>query len=90
MDSLKCQTSTATPAEPGGLSLTLVFMKNNYGPIGAPVRLRWRNGVFVPESGEHPLDKAAKDQRAEEVFLALLDRFNRQRCGCSRRRCGPS
>ena len=27
----------------------LVFMKNNYGPIGARVLLRWKSGVFVPE-----------------------------------------
>jgi AAA domain/Bifunctional DNA primase/polymerase, N-terminal len=34
----------------------LVFMKNNYGPIGASVLLRWKNGVFVPEHGEGTIE----------------------------------
>jgi RecA-family ATPase len=56
----------------------LVFMKNNYGPIGARVLLRWKNGVFVPEPGEGTLEKAAAERRAEELFLTLLNRFNGQ------------
>jgi RecA-family ATPase len=53
----------------------LVFMKNNYGPIGAKVLLRWRNGVFVPEPGQGTIEKAAADRSAEDLFLFLLDRF---------------
>jgi hypothetical protein len=53
-------------------------MKNNYGPIGARVLLRWKSGVFVPEPREGSLEKAAAERRAEELFLTLLDRFNRQ------------
>ena len=56
----------------------LVFMKNNYGPIGARVLLRWKNGVFVPEPREGSLEKAAAERRAEELFLTLLNRFNGQ------------
>ena len=56
----------------------LVFMKNNYGPIGASILLRWKNGVFVPEAGEGTLEKAAAERRAEELFLTLLKRFNGQ------------
>jgi RecA-family ATPase len=53
----------------------LVFMKNNYGPIGARVLLRWRNGVFVPEPGQGTIEKAVAERKAEELFLMLLDRF---------------
>jgi RecA-family ATPase len=53
----------------------LVFMKNNYGPIGAKVLLRWKNGVFVPEPGEGTIEKAAADRNAELLFLALLGRI---------------
>jgi RecA-family ATPase len=53
----------------------LVFMKNNYGPIGARVLLRWKNGVFVPEPGQGTIEKAVAERKAEELFLMLLDRF---------------
>jgi RecA-family ATPase len=53
----------------------LVFMKNNYGPIGAKVVLRWVNGVFAPEPGQGTLQKAAAERKAEDVFLVLLDRI---------------
>ena len=56
----------------------LVFMKNNYGPIGARVLLRWKSGVFVPEPREGSLEKAAAERRAEELFLTLLNRFTGQ------------
>jgi RecA-family ATPase len=56
----------------------LVFMKNNYGPIGARVLLRWKGGVFVPEAAEGSLEKAAGERRVEELFLTLLNRFNGQ------------
>jgi RecA-family ATPase len=56
----------------------LVFMKNNYGPIGARVLLRWKDGVFVPEPGQGTLEKAAAERKAEELFLTLLGRFNGQ------------
>ena len=54
----------------------LLFMKNNYGPIGARVLLRWKNGVFVPEAAEGSLEKAAVERRAEELFLILLNQLN--------------
>jgi DNA polymerase bacteriophage-type len=52
----------------------LVFKKNNYGSISESIVLRWSNGLFLPASGA-PLDQAAKEAVAEEVFLALLGRF---------------
>jgi RecA-family ATPase len=53
----------------------LLFMKNNYGPVGARVLLRWKNGVFVPEPGQGTIEKAVAERKAEELFLKLLDRF---------------
>jgi RecA-family ATPase len=53
----------------------LAFMKNNYGPIGAKVFLRWRDGVFVPEPGEGSIEKAAAERNAEHLFISLLGRI---------------
>ena len=53
-------------------------MKSNYGPIAESVTLRWRNGVFIPEPKAGSLGKIAADTKADDVFLQLLDRFNRQ------------
>jgi RecA-family ATPase len=51
--------------------------KNNYGPLAAKMLLRWRDGVFLVEPGAG-VDQLAFKQRAEAVFLALLDQFERQ------------
>jgi RecA-family ATPase len=53
----------------------LLFMKNNYGPIGAKLLLRWKNGVFAPEPGQGTIEKAAAERATEHLFLSLLDRF---------------
>src|SRR3954470_24258050 len=75
--------------EPDPESRELVFMKNNYGPIGARVRLRWKNGVFVPEPAEGAIEKAAAERRGEELFLTLLNRFDGQ-CRNVSDKIGPS
>ena len=64
--------------EPDQTLRRLDFMKSNYGPIAESVTLRWRNGVFVPEPKAGSLEKIAADAKADDVFLQLLDRFNRQ------------
>ena len=70
--------TTAQGEEPDPELRELLFMKNNYGPIGARVLLRWKNGVFVPEPCEGSLEKAAAERRVEDLFLTLLTRFNGQ------------
>jgi RecA-family ATPase len=70
--------TTAQGEEPNPELRELLFMKNNYGPIGARVLLRWKNGVFVPEPAEGSLEKAAAERRVEDLFLTLLNRFNGQ------------
>jgi RecA-family ATPase len=54
----------------------IVFKKNNYGPISASVGLEYRSGLFLPVETE--LDVAVKGERAKNVFLTLLARFNAQ------------
>jgi RecA-family ATPase len=53
----------------------LEFKKNQYGPLGETVVLRYRNGLFLPEAGMSSLDKIARESKADEVFLDLLKRF---------------
>jgi RecA-family ATPase len=56
----------------------LVFKKNNYGPISQSVVLRYRDGLFLPEPTLSTLDKAARDQKIDEAFVALLRKFSEQ------------
>jgi RecA-family ATPase len=53
------------------------FKKNQYGPKGESMVLRYQRGLFLPEGGVSNLDKAARKVNAEDVFLALLGRFTR-------------
>jgi RecA-family ATPase len=56
----------------------LQFKKSNYGPISNNVTLRYRDGLFLPEAGTSSLDKLAREHQAEEVFLNLLARYERE------------
>jgi len=59
----------------------LEFMKSNYSAEAPPVRLFWRNGLFMPEKTLAmlpPLDRAALEQKARDLFMELLTRRNRQ------------
>ena len=49
----------------------LEVRKNNYGPSGEVIRMRWQNGVFVPVSAPSSLEKMAAERDAEDVFLRL-------------------
>lgn len=50
----------------------LEFKKNNYGPISESVILRWRDGVYLPEPKAGSIEKAAENQKVDDVFLRLL------------------
>ena len=54
----------------------LKFKKANYGPKGKPMRLRWRNGLFVPDTGDKSAE--ASQANAEIIFLSLLDAYTRE------------
>ena len=68
----------------------LAFKKNQYGPIGEPIILRYRNGLYLPEAGISGLDKLAAEQQAEEVFLGLLTQFTRQGRNVSHTKTAPT
>lgn len=53
-------------------------MKANYGRTGGEITMTWKEGVFVPDAAETGLDRMALDNRAERVFLRLLDEFTKQ------------
>jgi RecA-family ATPase len=54
----------------------LEFMKSNYGPKGKPMRLRWQNGLFIPDDGTKV--SASAQANAEIIFLGLLDACTRE------------
>jgi RecA-family ATPase len=56
----------------------LEWRKNNYGPVGENVLLRWRNGVYVPEPRAGSLEQLAADAKIDNLFLDLLRRFTKQ------------
>jgi RecA-family ATPase len=68
----------------------LEVMKSNYGPIGETIQLRWRDGLFIPVGAISNLEKAAAEQAAEQMFLALLDQFNRQGINTSAKPYAPN
>jgi RecA-family ATPase len=51
------------------------FKKNQYGPKGESIVLRYQHGLFLPEGGTSSLDKLAHQTKADELFLSLLHRF---------------
>jgi RecA-family ATPase len=53
----------------------LEFKKNQYGPLGETVVLRYGNGLFLPVAGMSNLDKLAREAKADELLLDLLKRF---------------
>jgi RecA-family ATPase len=53
----------------------LIFKKNQYGRKSAAIVLRYRDGLFLPESSISGLDKLAREAKAEQAFLDLLKRF---------------
>jgi RecA-family ATPase len=48
------------------------FKKNNYGPQGDMIQVRWEKGVFVPLIEPSGLDKVEQDANDDELFLKLL------------------
>ena len=69
---------TAAGEEPDPDLRELEFKKNQYDRKAERVLLRWKNGVFVPEPKPGSLETRAREQRADELFLSLLDRWNDQ------------
>jgi RecA-family ATPase len=64
---------------------TFQGMKANYGECGGKIDLEWKNGVFVPVNQPSGFSKLEAGQKADEVFLAILKRFNKQNRNASDR-----
>lgn len=50
----------------------LEFQKNQYGPLSEKVVLEWKDGMFLVKPGMNSIDKAARELKAENIFLYLL------------------
>lgn len=70
--------SAAPDEQPDNDMREIVFKKNQYGKLDETIVLKWTDGMYLPVRGLWSLDKAAAEQKADEVFLKLLKRFNAQ------------
>ncbi|MEY9428879.1 RecA-family ATPase [Bradyrhizobium ottawaense] len=52
---------------------TIEFKKNQYGPLGERVVVRYDNGVFIPDGGKTDVELAIINKLADDAFLELLD-----------------
>ncbi|MEH2517802.1 RecA-family ATPase [Bradyrhizobium sp. AZCC 1610] len=52
---------------------TIEFKKNQYGPLGERVVVRYQDGVFVPEGGKTDVELAMIHKVADNAFLDLLN-----------------
>src|SRR5262249_6258222 len=56
----------------------LACKKNQYGPSGTSIILRWQAGMFLPEPGISNLDRVAREAAVDDVFLNGLRMLIRQ------------
>jgi RecA-family ATPase len=63
--------------EPDGDLRELQFKKNQYGPIGETIVVRYQGGLFLPVPGAGSLERAAQDQADDDLFLSIFDQFDK-------------
>ena len=56
----------------------LQFKKNQYGPMGETIVVRYQSGLFVPVHGMTTLERAARETEIDGIFLDLLRTFEAQ------------
>ena len=56
----------------------LEFMKSNYSALSERVELVWQNGLYVPVRTPSAPEQAAKQAKADALFLSLLEKFTRK------------
>lgn len=56
----------------------LHFLKNQFGPLGLRIPLRWSNGLWLPPASSPDDAKAAVAEQMDELFMGLLRRFTAQ------------
>jgi RecA-family ATPase len=64
--------------QPDGDLRQLEFKKNQYGPIGETIVLRYQHGLFLPERGISNLEKVAREAAVDQAFIAGLETIIRQ------------
>ena len=52
---------------------TIEFKKNQYGPLGERVVVRYEDGIFKPDGGKTDVELAIINKNADDAFLNLLD-----------------
>jgi hypothetical protein len=50
-------------------------MKSNYGERSGKFDVEWKNGVFVRANASSGFGKLAAEQKADDIFLNLVARF---------------
>jgi RecA-family ATPase len=70
--------TTEKDEEPDPDLRVLEVMKANYGPVGETVMVQWKGGLFLPVAGISSMEKLAAEQKADDLFLELLDEFQGQ------------
>jgi RecA-family ATPase len=76
--------------QPDGDLRQLEFKKNQYGPRGKNIVVRYQNGLFIPERGISNLEKAAHEAEADRVFIDLLNRFRAAGINVNHKPTSPS
>jgi RecA-family ATPase len=49
------------------------FMKNQYGRLDNSIKVRYRNGVFVPDNGQAEVQRAVVTSKINETYLHCLN-----------------
>jgi RecA-family ATPase len=57
--------------QPDGDIRELQFKKNQYGPSGESIVVRYQRGLFLPEGGLSTIEQAARDQAAETALVTI-------------------
>ncbi|HZC57325.1 MAG TPA: AAA family ATPase [Xanthobacteraceae bacterium] len=57
--------------QPDGDLRELEFKKNQYGPRGESIVLRYQRGLFLPEHGMSNIEKAAREATVDEAFVSI-------------------
>jgi RecA-family ATPase/5S rRNA maturation endonuclease (ribonuclease M5) len=68
--------ATEKDEEPDPDLRVVEVMKANYGPVGETITVRWKDGLFLPVPAPGSLERMAREQRVDDLFLRLLDRWN--------------
>ena len=56
----------------------LEFKKNQYGPLGETVCVKWEKGIFVPQGPGTSLEALAREQTIDDLFLKIATKVIQQ------------